>query len=410
MIQRSVSSSPWNKIEPIGLDAIKQLTIAFGEDKDPTKVLLGEGVYKDDEGKQYVLPSVRKAEEVMFKKELDHGYAPVGGINEFCKLVREFGFGTELSAVKEDRIATVQTLSGTGSLRLAAEFLKRFLPENVEVYFPNPTWANHIPIFKSAGLTNIKAYRYFHKQTNGMDVEGCLEDIRNAPEGSVIVLHACAHNPTGVDPTAETWSEISKLCKEKNHVVFFDSAYQGFASGDPVQDAKSFRTFVEDGHTPIVCQSFAKNFGLYGERAGALNVVCATPQEAKAVNSQLCLLIRAMYSNPPLYGARIVQTVLGNEQLHKEWSGDVKEMANRIRAMREGLVATLGEVGSKKNWSHITDQIGMFAFSGLTPEQVDVLREKHHIYMTRDGRMSISGLNSGNLKTVATAIHEVTKE
>lgn len=191
-----------------------------------------------------------------------------------------------------------------------------------------------------------------------MDVVGCLEDIRAAPKGSVILLHACAHNPTGVDPTADTWKQISQICKEREHIVFFDNAYQAFASGDANQDAAAIRSFVEDGHNPLVCQSYAKNFGLYGERVGALNVVCESKNEANAVHSQLQLIIRAMYSNPPIYGARLVSTVLTDPTLKKQWEQDVLEMATRIRRMREGLVARLVSAGSKRNWSHISNQIG----------------------------------------------------
>eukprot|EP00818_Percolomonas_sp_WS_P005438 CAMPEP_0117444470 /NCGR_PEP_ID=MMETSP0759-20121206/5258_1 /TAXON_ID=63605 /ORGANISM="Percolomonas cosmopolitus, Strain WS" /LENGTH=430 /DNA_ID=CAMNT_0005236539 /DNA_START=80 /DNA_END=1372 /DNA_ORIENTATION=+ len=400
-------SSHFSHIEPQGLDAIKQLTIEYQKDSFANKVLLGEGVYKTNEGKPHVLKSVRMAEDKLYNMHLDHEYAPVSGVPEFCEAARKFALGEQSEAL--DRTATVQAVSGTGALRLAAAFLRRFLPQKKDIYVPAPTWMNHHKIFGDEGF-NVKGYSYYDKTTKGMDVQGCLNDIRNAPQESIILFHACAHNPTGVDPSMDTWKELSKICKEKNHVVFFDSAYQGFASGDPQRDAASFRYFIQDGHTPLVCQSFSKNFGLYGERAGALQIVCDSPKEATAVHSQLMVLIRAMYSNPPLYGARIVQCVFNDAAMSEQWHKDVIEMADRIKSMREGLVNRLEKLGSPHNWTHITDQIGMFAFSGLTDDQVEQLKKDYHIYMTKDGRLSISGLNTHNLDYVAQAIDKVTRK
>ncbi|KAL9650461.1 hypothetical protein ABK040_004685 [Willaertia magna] len=398
---------PWSNIKPTPLDAIKQLTIDFNKDTTPNKILLGEGVYRTDQGKPKVIKSVREAERIIFENELDHEYAPVTGVTEFCKATQKFAFGEN-----KDNIATVQAISGTGALCLAGHYLKKFLPQETKLFLPKETWGNHPAIFKAAGITEdrISSYRYFDKKTSGMDVEGCLEDIRNAPEKSIILLHACAHNPTGVDPTIETWKKISDICKERNHIVLFDSAYQAFASGDADTDAQSFRLFVKEGHNILLCQSYAKNFGLYGQRVGALNVVCENAEEKKAVESQLGIIIRTQYSNPPIHGARIVHTILSNPQLKAQWESDVKELADRIKLMRKQLVEELKALGSKRDWSHITKQIGMFAFSGLTEQEVTKLKEQYHIYMTKDGRMSISGLNSGNIKTVAKAIHEITSQ
>mmetsp|Transcript_6900 Transcript_6900/g.10097 ORF Transcript_6900/g.10097 Transcript_6900/m.10097 type:complete len:430 (+) Transcript_6900:25-1314(+) len=405
---RSKATS-WAHVKPIGLDAIKQLTIKFNNDSDPNKVLLGEGVYKTNEGSPYVLPSVRSAEKVVYDKELHHEYAPVSGVEAYNQKAREFALGTNNSALKENRVATVQAISGTGALSLAASFLAKYYEGPKVVYMPAPTWVNHIKIFKDEGF-EVREYRYFDKNTGGLDFEGAAEDIRNAPEGAVVLFHACAHNPTGVDPSVEQWREFAKICDERNQFVFFDSAYQGFATGDPERDAASFRLFIEEfGLNPILCQSFSKNFGLYGERVGALNVVTGSDSEAEAVRSNLMTMIRSSYSNPPIYGARLVEAVFSNEELTKQWHQDVQTMAHRIRDMREALVSKLAEKGSTRDWSHITSQIGMFAYSGLTSEQVDVLREDHHIYMTNDGRISISGLNTNNIDRVAEAIHEVTK-
>lgn len=397
--------SVYGHIKSQPLDAIKQLTIEFQKDPFKDKILLGEGVYKDDNGKSFILPSVKKAEEILFAKGLDHEYAPVGGVPSFCVVARNFALGKDSSVLSNT--ATVQTISGTGALNVAGAFLNRFF-NGKPLFVPNPTWLNHNKIFGDFGIS-VQSYRYFDRKTGGMDVDGCLQDIKNAPRGSIILLHACAHNPTGVDPSRDTWKQISKICKEREHIILFDSAYQGFASGDPERDAWSFRYFIEDGHKPLICQSFSKNFGLYGERVGALQVVCDNAEEANAVHSQLMVLIRAMYSNPPLYGARLVTTVFEDAALTKQWHQDVITMSSRIASMRKGLVGRLENLGSSRDWKHITSQIGMFAYSGLNEVQVEKLKKEYHIYMTKDGRISISGLTTSNLDSVASAIHNVTK-
>ena len=399
----------WEHLEPQGLDAIKQLTIAFQQDTHSGKILLGEGVYKDENGKPVVLKSVREAEKRIYDANLDHEYAAVTGVQSFINLAQKLALGENNTALKEERVAGVQTISGTGGLRLGANFLAKFVPRGTKVFMPEPTWGNHPAIFKAAGLEDIQYYRYFDKKTSGLDLDGLVADLKAAPEKSIVLLHACAHNPTGVDPTPDQWKKISQVTKERGHILFFDLAYQAFASGDAATDAGAVRSFIEDGHLPLVVQSFAKNFGLYGERVGALSIVTASKKEATAVNSQLAIIIRAMYSNPPVYGARLVSTILGDSGLKAQWEKDVKVMADRIIQCRASLVKALKDVGSTRDWSHITNQIGMFAFSGLTGEQVDKLKNEYHIYMTRDGRMSISGLNEKNIPIVAKAIHEVTK-
>lgn len=302
----------------------------------------------------------------------------------------------------------MQSISGTGALRLTMAYLRKFLPPFTAAYVPDPTWMNHINLFNDSGFTDVRRYRYFAKASNSFDFKGAMEDLEKAPKRSVIMFHACAHNPTGIDPTLDQWKELSAVCKKREHIILFDNAYQGFASGDPVRDAQSFNYFIQDGHLPLVAQSFAKNFGLYGERVGSMSVVCETKQEAQTVLSHVMRIIRGMYSSPPLYGARIVQTVLGDKQLRQQWETDVKEMADRIQTCRKGLVAELKALGNPRDWSHITNQIGMFAFTGLTPEQVDELKDQYKIYMTRDGRISVAGINTSNLKYVARAFHEVT--
>lgn len=254
----------------------------------------------------------------------------------------------------------------------------------------------------------VKQYKYYDPKSISVDFEGMLGDIDQAPDGSAFLLHACAHNPTGVDPTESQWREISSLMKKKGHLPFFDCAYQGFASGDADRDAWAIRLFVEEGHMICLSQSFAKNFGLYGERVGALSVVCQDADEAKRVESQLKILIRPNYSNPPSTGARIVQTVLEDPLLNPQWYAECKEMADRIISMRTALKSALEEAGSTRNWDHVTSQIGMFCFTGISPEQVEELRVKHHIYLTKDGRVSMAGVTSKNVSTIAEALHSVT--
>jgi len=313
----------------------------------------------------------------------------------------------DIAAIKEKRVASAQSLSGTGALRLAGEFLKKFTP-NSQVYLPNPTWANHNPIFQNSGFKTT-TYKYYDGK-GGLDFAGLKNDVLSAPKKSIFLFHACAHNPTGVDPTQDQWRELAKLCKQQEHVVLFDCAYQGFASGNPDRDAFSLREFTNSGINILATQSFAKSLGLYGERIGAFHVVTASEAEKEKVFSQILILIRPSYSNPPLFGARLVTHVLTNPELKTLWDKEVKEMADRIIQMREQLVSNLKSLGSKRDWSHITTQIGMFCYSGLSPEQVAKLTEKWHIYMTSNGRISMAGVFSSRVAYLAEAIHDVTKD
>jgi aspartate aminotransferase, mitochondrial len=333
---------------------------------------------------------------------------PITGLADLNKAAVKLAYGEDASAVKQGLVAVTQSLSGTGALRIGGAFLARFYPHSKRIYLPTPSWGNHTPIFRDSGL-EVHQYRYFDKKTIGLDLDGMLADLKQAPDQSIVVLHACAHNPTGVDPTFDQWKQISQVMKQKGHFAFFDMAYQGFASGDITKDAAGFRQFLRDGHSVCLAQSFAKNMGMYGERVGAFSIACANPDEQKAVESQVKILVRPMYSNPPLGGARIVSTVLNSPDLYQEWLGEVKKMADRIITMRTQLKAGLKEAGSVKNWDHITKQIGMFCYSGLTAEQVERLMKEHHVYLTKDGRISMAGITSHNVKYLANAIHAVTK-
>ncbi|RWS11706.1 aspartate aminotransferase-like protein [Dinothrombium tinctorium] len=389
-------------------DAILGITEAYKRDTNPKKINLGVGAYRDDEGKPYVLPSVKQAEEALMSKNLDKEYAPISGIPDFCKAAAVLAFGEHSPVIQQKLNATIQGLSGTGSLTIGAYFLSDFFTGNKEVYMPTPTWGNHIPLFKRAGFA-VKQYRYYDPKTCGFDFIGALQDLAKVPEKSVILLHACAHNPTGVDPKPSQWKEISKIMKQRNLFPFFDMAYQGFASGNIDKDAMALRMFVEDGHQLCLAQSFAKNMGLYGERVGAFTMVCSSEEEAAKVMSQLKIIIRPTYSNPPIHGARIAAHILNDKSLYEQWLKDVKGMADRIITMRERLVTGLKREGSNRDWKHIVDQIGMFCFTGMNPEQVERLTKEFHVYLTKDGRISVAGITSRNVEYLAHAMHQVTK-
>jgi len=341
---------------------------------------------------------------------MDHEYLPITGLKDFVESATELTFGQDSEYIKDDRIAALQSLSGTGSLRLIAQFIERFGLNGVKptIMLPNPTWGNHFPIFEHACLETA-TYRYYDPETIGFDVKGMLEDISNAPP-SVILLHACAHNPTGVDPSPEEWASIAEVVKAKGHFVIFDNAYQGFASGDTDKDIASVHQFLELGIPMAICQSFSKNFGLYGHRIGLTSIVCENKDEKERVMSHLKILARAMWSNPPIQGARLVAGVLSDPGLKTQWQGEIKIMADRIISMRHALKDGLKECGSIHNWDHITNQIGMFSFTGLNAEQCDLLMSKHDVYLTRNGRISMAGVSSENVKRLAGAIHDVTKD
>lgn len=298
----------------------------------------------------------------------------------------------------------MQTISGTGALRVASEFLLRQLKRNT-VYYSNPTWENHHKIFADTGFTSLNSYRYWDQNKRQLDLEGMLADLDKAPAGAVIILHACAHNPTGMDPTQDQWKKIADLIERKKLFPLFDSAYQGFASGDPDLDAWAIRYFVDRGFELFVCQSFAKNFGLYCERVGNLTIVQRSGATRDQIHSQITLLIRGLYSNPPAYGARIVSKVLNTPALRQEWMDCIKAMSSRIREMRKLLRNKLVELGTPGNWDHIVNQIGMFSYTGLNEKQVAVLIKEYHIYLLKTGRINMCGLNTGNIEYVAKAIH-----
>ncbi|KZT74675.1 hypothetical protein DAEQUDRAFT_719857 [Daedalea quercina L-15889] len=407
-VRAAAALSTWANVPAGPPDPILGVTEAFKADQDSRKINLGVGAYRDGNGKPYVLSSVKKAEELLTASNPDKEYLPISGLPEFTKAATKLAYGADSKPLKDNAVAVVQSISGTGALRIGGVFFQRYFPHTKAIYIPTPSWGNHTAVFRDSGL-EVKQYRYFDKKTVGLDFQGMKEDLRNIPANSLVLLHACAHNPTGIDPTPEQWKELSDLIKERSIFPFFDMAYQGFASGDTTRDAFAVRYFVEQGHQVALAQSFAKNMGLYGERVGAFSLTTADEGEKKRVESQLKILVRPMYSNPPLHGARIASTILNNSELYSEWEKEVKGMANRIISMRDRLYDNLVSLKTPGEWGHIKSQIGMFSFTGLTTPQTQALAQKAHIYMTADGRISMAGLNAHNIDYFSESVSKAVK-
>lgn len=399
----TVNASRFDGISMAPADPILGVSEAFKADTDEKKLNLGVGAYRTEELQPYVLNVVKKAENLMLERGENKEYLPIEGLAAFNKVTAELLFGADNPVLKEQRVATVQSLSGTGSLRLAGAFIERYFP-GAKVLISSPSWGNHKNIFNDARVP-WSEYRYYDPKTVGLDFEGMIADIKAAPEGSFILLHGCAHNPTGIDPTPEQWVKIADVIQERNHIPFFDVAYQGFASGSLDEDASSMRLFASRGMELLVAQSYSKNLGLYAERIGAINVVCSSADAATRVKSQLKRLARPMYSNPPVHGAKIVANVVGNPDLFNEWKEEMEMMAGRIKSVRQKLYDNLiSKDKSGKDWSYILKQIGMFSFTGLNKAQSDNMTNKWHIYMTKDGRISLAGLSAAKCEYLADAI------
>ncbi|GAM28690.1 hypothetical protein SAMD00019534_118660 [Acytostelium subglobosum LB1] len=381
-------------------DPILGVSVAFKADPSPNKVDVSVGAYRDDNGKPVVLKCVLEAERRLLGASKE--YLTIDGIPEFNRASAQLLYGDAMKG-QEKRMVTVQSLSGTGALRIGIIFIRKYLPAGTTVYASRPTWTNHHNICKESGVPS-KEYAYYDNKNNRLDFEGMLRDMENAPNGSVFLLHLCAHNPTGCDPTNEQWGIIADLMEKKKHIPFIDCAYQGYASGDLDRDAYSARLFFKRGFEMFSSQSYSKNFGLYGERAGALTIVSNNPENVPKMLSQIKMDIRAMYSNPPTHGARIVATVLADPELHALWITELKQMSNRIIQMRQALLDALRVRNVPGDWTHITSQIGMFTYTGLTAPQVEFIIKKYHIYMLGSGRVSVAGLNTKNINYVADAI------
>uniref|UniRef100_A0A1J3JFB0 Aspartate aminotransferase n=1 Tax=Noccaea caerulescens TaxID=107243 RepID=A0A1J3JFB0_NOCCA len=395
-----------SNILPAPEDPILSVIFAYRDDPSPVKLNLSTGAYRTEEGKPLVLEVVRRAEQQLANDlSRNKEYLPLDGLADFNKLSAKLLLGDDSPAVKENRVVTIQCLSGTGALRVGAEFLAKNHQQSV-IFVSNPTWGNHPNIFNLAGLS-VEYFRYYDSKTRGLDLKGLLEDLGAAPSGAIVVLQACAHNPTGVDPTLEQWEQIREIVRSKRLLPFFDIAYQGFASGSLDRDAQAIRMFVDDGGECLIAQSFAKNMGLYGERIGALTIVCESEEVAKKVKSQVLVVVRPMYLSPPIHGASIVTTILKTSDMYKDWTIELKGMVNRILSTRQQLYEAIQARGTPGDWSHIIKQIGMFSFTGLNEKQVRFMAKEYHIHMTYDGRISMAGLSSKTVPQLANAIHAV---
>jgi aromatic-amino-acid transaminase len=396
--------SLFTAVEMAPRDPILGLNEQFNADTNPHKVNLGVGVYYDDEGKLPLLQCVRAAEKQMADAPKARGYLPIDGIAAYDAAVKTLVFGADSEPIKSGRIATVQGLGGTGGLKVGADFLKRVNP-NAKVLISDPSWENHRALFSQAGFT-VEAYPYYNAARRGIDFDGMLTALNVAPEGTIVVLHACCHNPTGYDITPEQWDQVIAAVKSRKLVPFLDMAYQGFGHGI-AEDGAVIGKFVASGQDFFVATSFSKSFSLYGERVGALSVLCADKEEAGRVLSQLKIMIRTNYSNPPTHGAQVVATVLNTPELRSLWEKELGDMRLRIKQMRLALVEKLKAAGVKQDMGFITQQIGMFSYSGMTKAQMERLRDEFGVYGVDSGRICVAALNSKNIGYVCESIAKV---
>ncbi|XVJ70682.1 MAG: aspartate/tyrosine/aromatic aminotransferase [Rhizobacter sp.] len=397
-------SSLFAAVEMAPRDPILGLNEQFNADPNPAKVNLGVGVYYDENGKLPLLKCVAAAEKQIQEASKPRGYLPIDGIAAYDKAVQGLVFGAESAAVLEGRVATVQGLGGTGGLKIGADFLKRLNP-NAQVLISDPSWENHRALFTSAGFT-VNTYPYYDADKRGVNAAGMLAALQAAPKGTVVVLHACCHNPTGYDLTPAEWAKVVDVVKAQGLVAFLDMAYQGFGDGI-AQDGAVVAQFLASGVDFFVSTSFSKSFSLYGERVGALSVVCDSKEEMTRVLSQLKIVIRTNYSNPPTHGAQVVATVLTTPALRAMWEDELGEMRVRIKKMRTSLQTKLQAAGVKQDVSFITRQNGMFSYSGLNKDQMQRLRQEFGIYGVDSGRICVAALNEGNIDAVVAAIAKV---
>ncbi len=385
-------------------DPILGLTEAYNADKNPKKVNLGVGVYTGDDGKVPLLECVRRAERQLVEQPTARNYLPIDGLAAYDKAVQSLVFGADCAALKQGRIVTVQSLGGTGGLRVGADFLRHTAP-NAELWLSDPSWENHRAIFENAGF-KVNTYPYYDAKTRGVNFDGMLGALNIMPAGSIVLLHACCHNPTGVDLSAEQWTSVIETIGARGLVPFLDIAYQGF--GDGIDgDGDAVRRFAQSGLPLFVSNSFSKSFSLYGERVGALSVVAETSEEGARVLSQIKRLVRANYSNPPTHGGHVVATVLATPELCALWEQELGQMRERIKAMRKLLVEKIHARVPGADFSFVTRQRGMFSYSGLTREQVVRMREEFAVYAIESGRICVAALNTRNVDYSADAIAKV---
>ena len=396
--------SLFTAVEMAPRDPILGLNEQFNADTNPAKVNLGVGVYFDDNGKLPLLACVQAAEKAMMDKPAARGYLPIDGIAAYDAAVKGLVFGADSEPVKTGRVATVQAIGGTGGLKIGADFLKKISPA-AKVLISDPSWENHRALFTNAGFT-VESYAYYDAAKRGVNFDGMLASLNAAESGTIVVLHACCHNPTGYDITPAQWDQVIAVVKARGLTPFLDMAYQGFGNGI-AEDGAVIQKFVAAGLAFFVSTSFSKSFSLYGERVGALSVLCQSKEEADRVLSQLKIAIRTNYSNPPIHGGAVVAAVLNTPELRALWEKELGEMRVRIKAMRSKLVDGLKAAGVKQDMSFMTEQIGMFSYSGLSKEQMLRLRSEFGVYGTDTGRICVAALNSQNVGYVCQAIAKV---
>jgi aromatic-amino-acid transaminase len=385
-------------------DPILTLNENFQKDPRSNKINLSIGIYCDDAGKLPVMDAVRQAEASVLSHSAPRPYIPMAGTAEYRATVQELVLGADRPALAEKRIATLQTVGGSGALKVGADFLQRYFPDS-QVWISNPSWENHRVVFEGAGF-KVNTYPYYDAVSGGLRFDEMLATLQSLPPRSVVLLHACCHNPTGVDLDRAQWTALIPVLRERELIAFVDMAYQGF--GDDIEeDAFAIRALTDAGVSCVAANSFSKNFSLYGERCGGLSVVCADAAEADRVLGQLMCTVRANYSNPPTHGARIIATVLSTPELRSSWANELTGMRERIQTMRTTIHAGLQQRDIKSNISRFLTQRGMFSYTGLSPEQVDILREQHGVYLLRSGRMCVAGLNAANVDAVADAFAAV---
>ncbi|PCR94831.1 amino acid aminotransferase [Pseudomonas allokribbensis] len=396
--------SLFSAVEMAPRDPILGLNEAFNADTRTNKVNLGVGVYCNEEGRIPLLRAVIEAETIRAAQHASRGYLPIDGIAAYDQAVQKLLFGNDSPLLAAGRVVTTQAVGGTGALKIGADFLKQLLP-NAVVAISDPSWENHRALFETAGFP-VQNYRYYDAATHDVNRAGLLEDLNALPNGSIIVLHACCHNPTGVDLSPADWNNVLEAVKAKGHVPFLDMAYQGFGDGI-AEDAAAVRLFADSGLTFFVSSSFSKSFSLYGERVGALSIISESKEESARVLSQVKRVIRTNYSNPPTHGASIVAAVLNSPELRAQWEAELAEMRLRIRGMREQMVALLAKKAPQRDFSFVGRQRGMFSYSGLTTEQVHRLRNEFGIYALDTGRICVAALNQSNIEVVTDAIVQV---
>ena len=399
-----MTGSLFSSIEMAPRDPILGITEAYNADANPAKVNLGVGVYTDDTGKVPLLECVKRAEAQLTAAAAPRSYLPIDGLASYDKQVQALVFGADSSVVTEGRTMTVQSLGGTGGLKIGADFLKRFNAD-AEVWISDPSWENHRALFESAGFV-VKTYPYYDAATHGVNFTGLLNALESAKSGTVIVLHACCHNPSGVDLTDSQWDQVIEVVGRRQLVPFLDLAYQGFSRSID-EDGAVVRRFAATGRALLVSNSFSKSFSLYGERIGAFNLVASSREEAQRVLSQIKRVVRTNYSNPPTHGAQLVATVLGTPELRALWEQELSGMRDRIKAMRQSFVAKLKTRLPAQDFSFVAHQNGMFSFSGLSQAQVARLKSEFSVYAVDSGRICVAALNTRNIDTVVEAIASV---